>query len=288
MPRRRVTLVALAGVMALALGPPGLATAGGGGSEAYRAALHLSRTIGVRPSSSPAELRAIRYVAARFRAAGLRASIIGFDVPGRGRSHDVIGVYDTPHSCLRIAMAHIDSSPAGRGANDNASGTGVVTALADGMQVVKPTCDVWLAANGAEERFYTRHPDHLGSQALVRRVRKLGRARDLRLALDLDEVGITRNFWLRSREPEARPDVEGAIVKAARAVGVTVRWVRDSGSGNSDHREFERAGLPAAVLEGWGAEDPCRELACDRPGRLDRIALARAQRTAEGVLRRRP
>lgn len=281
MPWRRVTLAAL---VFGALASPAPAAGAKSGSDALRAALHLSRTIGVRPSSSAAELRAVRYVAGRFRAAGLRTSIFGFDVPARGPSHDVVGVLDTPHRCLRIVMGHIDSSPNGPGANDNASGVGVVTALAARLRAIKPSCDVWLAANGAEERFYTRQPDHLGSRALVHRVRKRGRAGDLRLAFDLDEVGITRRFWLHSPQPAPRPKVEGAIVDAARAVGVTVRWVRDSASGNSDHREFEQAGLPAAVLEDWDGQDPCRELACDRPDRLDRIALGRAQRVAERVL----
>jgi Zn-dependent M28 family amino/carboxypeptidase len=181
-------------------------------------------------------------------------------------------------------MAHIDSSPAGEGANDNASGVGVVGALALRLRKLRPPCDVWLAANGAEERFYTHSGDHLGSRALVRRVRSKGRTRDLRFALDLDEVGISRRFWLRSPHSRPRPGVEGKILSAARAAGVPIRWVRDSGSGNSDHREFELAGLRAAVIEGWRGRDPCRELSCDRWQRLDRIALARAQRVAEHVL----
>ena len=38
-----------------------------------------------------------------------------FDVPGRGASRNVIGVYDTEASCLRIVMAHSDTTPGAPG-----------------------------------------------------------------------------------------------------------------------------------------------------------------------------
>ena len=39
----------------------------------------------------------------------------------------------------RIVMAHTDSMPSARGANDNASGIGVVAALAGRLRLVRPT-----------------------------------------------------------------------------------------------------------------------------------------------------
>src|SRR3712207_9203049 len=58
----------------------------------------------------------------RFAAAGLEVEVQRFGVPGRGRSRNVIGVFDTPRTCLRILMAHTDTTPNAPGANDNASG----------------------------------------------------------------------------------------------------------------------------------------------------------------------
>jgi hypothetical protein len=55
-----------------------------------------------------------------------------------------------------------------------------------------------------------------------------------------------------------------------------VRWVRDSGTGNSDHRELALAGLPAMKL--GVRDDPCRHTACDTPARLQRGAFARVLR----------
>jgi hypothetical protein len=251
----------------------------------YDAAIHLSGKIGARPAASRGEARAQRYVASQFRSAGLAVSIDKFAVPGKGTSRNVIGELDGPATCLQVVMGHVDSGPDGPGANDNASGVGVLVALATKLKALNPPCDVWLASTGAEERGYTHAANHLGAAALVARVRRLGRAGDLRFAYDNDEVGRFGRFWLRSPVGSPRPGVEGTILDAAHRAGVTVQWVRDEGSGNSDEREFNLAGMGAAVLEGWHAREPCRELPCDRPGRLQKRSLNRALRITEEVVR---
>jgi aminopeptidase YwaD len=222
-----------------------------------------------------------------FRRAGLHVGTQELRVPRRGRSRNVIGILDTPRSCLRIVMAHADSGPAGPGANDNASGLGVVASLAGRLRLIKPWCDVWLAATGAEERFYTRTPDHLGALALARRARAHHARRRLRWALSLDEVGRDYPFWLRSPAETPRSRVEGALLAAAGRVGASVTWVRDETSGNSDHREFELLGLPGAKLGVGAGGEPCRELACDRPARLDPASLVFARRMTAEALRAR-
>ncbi|MGZ5314634.1 MAG: M28 family metallopeptidase [Solirubrobacterales bacterium] len=252
--------------------------------SAKQAARHIAGRIGSRPAGGRGERRAHAYVAKTFRAAGLAVTTPGFRVPGRGRSHNVIGELDTPRDCLVIVMAHTDSVPPGLGANDNASGVGVLVGLAPRLAGLDPPCDVWLVATGAEERVVIGTDYHVGAAALVKTVRSRGRAGDLRLALSVDMVGRGRRFYLRSPQPSTRPGVEEAVLAAAERAGVTVRWARDSGSGNSDHRELELAGLPAAVLEAWRGEDACHHEGCDRPGRLQAGALARAQRIAAELL----
>jgi hypothetical protein len=160
----------------------------------------------------------------------------------------------------------------------------VLGTLAPRLARLRPGCDVWLVATGAEERVYTGAPDHLGALALARRVRSRGLARRLRWALSLDEVGRGRAFWLRSPAPRSRRGVEGALLGAARRAGVPVSWVRDAGSGNSDHREFELLGMPAAKLGVDGRGDACRHRRCDRPGRLDPVSLRLAVRLVERAL----
>jgi len=239
---------------------------------------------GPRPAASATEARAHRLIARTFRDAGLRVAVQAFNVPGRGRSRNVIGTLDTPSSCLRIAMAHTDSAPSAPGANDNASGLGVVAALASRLRAIKPGCDVWLVATGAEERVYTGSPDHLGALALARRARARGARDRLEWALSLDEVGRDRPFWLRSPAAAPRPQVEGALLRAARRARVSVSWVRDESTGNSDHREFELLGLPGLKLGVGAGGEPCRHTACDRPERLDPTSLLLARRLVETAL----
>jgi hypothetical protein len=139
-------------------------------------------------------------------------------------------------------------------------------------------------ATGAEERVVIGTGYHVGAAALVKAVKNQGRGGDLRVALSVDMVGRGKRFYLRSPEPGVRAGVEGAVLAAARRAGVTVRWARDSGTGNSDHREFELAGLPAAVLQVWRGEDPCHHEGCDRPGRLQKGAINRALRVASELV----
>jgi Zn-dependent M28 family amino/carboxypeptidase len=226
-------------------------------------------------------------MARAFRAGGLRVGIQRVVVPGHGRSRNVIGVLDTPRTCLRIVMAHTDSAAGAPGANDNASGLGVLAALASRLRRLGPGCDVWLVATGAEERVYTGSPDHLGALALARRARARGGRTRLRFALSLDEVGRDRPFWLRSPVGSPRPRVEGALLRAARRAHVPVTWVRDDDTGNSDHREFELLGLPAVKLGVGAGGEPCRHLPCDRPARLDPSSLRQALRLTERALKAR-
>jgi aminopeptidase YwaD len=273
----RAILILSAGIL---LAIPGAAQA----TSPYDAAIHLSGKIGPRPAASKGERRAQAYVASEFRRAGLTVSVDKFRVPGKGLSRNVVGELETPADCLQIVMGHVDSGPDGPGANDNASGVGVLVALAPKLEALKPQCDLWLASTGAEERGYTHTANHLGAAALVGRVKRLGRADDLRFAYDNDEVGRFGRFWLRSPASAPRPGVESEILAAAHRAKVTVQWVRDESTGNSDEREFNLAGLGAAVLEGWRAREPCRELPCDRPGRLQKRSLNRALRIAVELL----
>ena len=285
--RRGATAAALAAAALLAgSGARGAQPAVPVPADAYGVATQIS-SWGPRPATSDREARAHRLVRRVFRRADLRVGVQEFRVPHRGHSRNVIGIYDTPRTCLRIVMAHTDTTPAGPGANDNASGLGVVASLAGRLRLIRPWCDVWLVATGAEERIYTGSPDHLGALALARRARSHGARRRLQFALSLDEVGRDRPFWLRSPAAAPRSRVEGAVLAAAQRVGAPVTWVRDESTGNSDHREFELLGLPGAKLGVGAGGEPCRHMACDRPSRLDRKSLLLARKLAAEALRAR-
>jgi Zn-dependent M28 family amino/carboxypeptidase len=172
--------------------------------------------------------------------------------------------------------------PRAPGAIDNASGVGVLVALAPRLQQIRPSCDVWLVATGSEERGYTGRPNHLGASALLRRLKCKGRVKDLRIALSLDEVGRGRTFHLRSNARRARAKVEKLVLRAVRRAGGHAKWVRDSGTGNSDHREFQLAGLPAAKL--GQPDNRCRHQPCDRARLLRPRTFRLVRRAVERLL----
>ena len=171
-------------------------------------------------------------------------------------------------------MAHADTVPPSPGGEDNASGLGVLAELAARLDATDPPCTVWLVATGAEERIYTGSPDHLGALALTRIV---PRSR-LRYALSIDEVGVGTRLRLRSPVSKPRRRVEREML------GAHVDWQRDSDTGNSDHREFELAGMRGVKL--GTLDNPCRHTACDTPSRLERRTFTLTLRVVERALRR--
>jgi len=76
--------------------------------------------------------------------------------------------------------------------------------------------------------------------------------------------------------------VEGAVIRASQGTGARVRGLRDDGTGNSDHREFQLAGLPAAKL--GQPDNACRHQSCDTPGRLEPRTFRIVRRTVERLL----
>ena len=161
--------------------------------------------------------------------------------------------------CLRVVMAHTDSMPAGPGAEDNASGLGVLAGLAPRLGAIDPRCAVWLVATGAEERLYTGSPDHLGALALARmRPARSGCA----TALSLDEVGVDDAL------PPALAGRRAAPRGRARAAA------RGPGGGGADGLAARRRarGTPTIASSSWPGcaavklgmlDNPCRHQACD-------------------------
>jgi aminopeptidase YwaD len=243
----------------------------------YRFARSLALA-GPRPAAGRLERRAQARVARRFADAGLAVTTQPVPVPRLGRSRNVIGALRRPADCLFVVMAHADTVPPSPGAEDNASGLGLLAALAPRLELLDPPCTVWLVATGAEERIYTGSPDHLGALALRRIVPR----RRLRYALSLDEVGRGASFRLRSPVSAPRRAIERELLAAAAEVGVSLDWQRDSGTGNSDHREFELAGMPGVKL--GALDNPCRHQACDTHGKLRRSAFRRVQRVVEAAI----
>ena len=222
---------------------------------------------GSRPAGSAAERRAHERMARTFRAAGLSVRVQRF-ATARGRSRNVIGRFDGPGTCLRVIMAHTDSMPAGPGAEDNASGLGVLSALAPRLR-------------GALRRVAGRHGRRGAALHGLARPPGRPRAGADRAARAAALRALARRGRHQRPLPPALAGRRAAPRGRARARGSA--WQRDSDTGNSDHREFELAGMRGVKL---GVRDnPCRHMACDTPDRLRKGAFRAAMRVVLGVLR---
>ncbi|HET6562833.1 MAG TPA: M28 family peptidase [Marmoricola sp.] len=216
---------------------------------------HLAGRIGPRHATSAAARRAGRWVAGRFAALGYDVQRPSFQVPGgvswgvpvpAGRSVNVVatsGPVDRsrPHV---VVGAHLDTVPQAPGAEDNASGVGVLLAVAEAVADRRTRLPVVLVAFGAEEpRGPTDDDHHYGSRAYVTAMGPAER-RALRGMVALDRVGVGTVLPVCSAgEPDA---LRAELLAAASRAGV--RSSACTGNRASDHWSFARSGLPGARL----------------------------------------
>ncbi|MGH3012926.1 MAG: M28 family metallopeptidase, partial [Gaiellaceae bacterium] len=162
-------------------------------------------------------------------------------------------------------------------ANDNGSGVGLMLALAESFRDDR---GVLVAALGAEERRETGAGYHLGSRRLTRSL-TANQKEGVRFAVSVDMVGVGTTLNVRGLESSPNRSSR-TLLRAADALGVRASYLRDTGQ--SDHDELTRGGVPAAWLE-W-RWDVCWHQPCDRTHRLRPWKLWQAGRTLrETVLR---
>ncbi len=234
------------------------------GARAKSFVRELTR-LGPRPAGSAAERQAGRLVAGRLRRLSYRLVVQEFSLPRGGVSRNVLGV--SSRRPRVILVAHLDGVGAGPAANDNGSG---VAALLEAARVLRGRPGVWVAALGAEERVETGSALHLGSARLVRGLSPAGR-RAVRLALSLDMVGVGPTLNVRGLEPAPNPSA-ALILRQARAFRLGASYLRDTGQ--SDHAELTRSGVPAAWIQ-W-RWDTCWHRPCDVVRRVEGWKMAAA------------
>lgn len=246
--------------------------------RAVAAVDHLAGRIGPRHATSRAFRRAADWVAAELLEAGYDVRRQAFDVPGgsswgvpveAGRSQNVIATepgFD-PTKPYLVVGAHLDTVPQAPGAEDNASGVGVLLALA--RTDLAARLPVVLVAFGAEEpRGPTDDDHHYGSRHFVASLAAAER-RAVQGMVSLDRVGVGQVVPVGAATGEPTP-----LVRAARRAGVRV--VAQSGQRSSDHWSFVRAGLPGLRI----GSTPYAEYhsAADLPPVVSRAQLARVGR----------
>jgi Zn-dependent M28 family amino/carboxypeptidase len=223
---------------------------------AMETVLHLAGEIGPREATGPAYERASRWVGSRFEMLGYSVQRQQVDVPagnswgvpvGAGTSVNVIAWPPgfTPEQPHLVIGAHLDTVPQAPGAEDNASGIGVMLAVAQAAAIGRTRLPVVFVAFGAEEPRSLTDPEqhHFGSRAYVQALSP--RERDaVRGMVSLDRVGVGVSVPVGTAY-DTDP-VQRQLLAAGRCAGVPVTPDRDQRS--SDHWSFVRAGLPAARI----------------------------------------
>jgi hypothetical protein len=240
----------------------------------------LSVDIGVRRPNTVGDEQTRVVLTEAFEAAGWTVQLDWFDLPQGGQSANVVATWPgrspwmEPHV---VVGAHIDTVPGSPGANDNASGVGVLVAMAHQLADEMPTFPfaLVLVGFGAEEVQVGRGTNHVGSRAWV-----ASWPRPLAM-LSIDMVGngpSTRVVSMRDTDRTARD----RILRAGEDAGIDL-IVADERGAISDHAAFARIGVPAAFL--WTGDDPRWHSPADTFEHVDPGDLQRAGDLALAWLR---
>ncbi|NPC96961.1 M20/M25/M40 family metallo-hydrolase [Nocardioides sp. zg-DK7169] len=263
-------------------------------ATAVAAVRHLAGRIGPRPGTSAAYLRAAAWVQQRLGEAGWRVERQRFATPAgvswgvpvpAGPSVNLVATRGEvrPGRPWLLVGAHLDTVPQAPGAEDNASGVGVLLAVAEALADRRARLPVVLVAFGSEEPRGPGDDDHhYGSRAYVA---DLGAAqrRSLRGMVSLDRVGVGAALPVGSAVGSAGdPDpLRAEVLAAARRAGVAT--LPETGQRSSDHWSFVRAGLPGVRL--GSTPYAGYHSAGDLPEVVEPAQLGRAARTVVAWLR---
>jgi aminopeptidase YwaD len=252
-------------------------------ATAVGAVRHLAGRVGPRHGTSQAYRRAARWVQRQLEALGYDVRQQPFQVPGgtswgvpvrAGPSTNVIAEppgFD-PRDPHFVVGAHLDTVPQAPGAEDNASGVGVLLAVAEAISDAGTRLPVRLVAFGAEEPRGPGDDDHhYGSRHYVSQMGRVER-RALRAMLSLDRVGVGTVMPVCSAGGPTPQ--RAALMRAARRAGVAA--FACGGNRASDHWSFVRNGLPGTRL--GSTPYAAYHSAEDLPSVVNRAQLGRAGR----------
>jgi hypothetical protein len=224
-------------------------------ATAVGAVRRLAGRVGPRPGTSPAYFRAARWVESELTRLGWTVRRQRFHTPAgvswgvpvpAGPSVNLVATRGdvAPGEPWLLVGAHLDTVPQAPGAEDNASGIGVLLATAEALAGHRTRLPVVLVAFGSEEpRGRTDADHHYGSTVYVDSLTRAER-RTLRGMVAMDRVGVGDVVPVGSAfEPDALSD---ELRAAARRAGVPT--LVDTDQKSSDHWSFVQEGMPGARL----------------------------------------
>lgn len=271
-----VIVVLLGAVYGTSLAAPKVGDAGrvAQGDTAFNASIsaehikYLSHTVGARFAGTPNEKRAVDYVKAQLDKMGYKTSLQVFLLPDKRKSYNVVAFLPGKSKKSLIVGAHLDSR-GGPGANDNASGVGVLLELARIAKAQKANpYPIYFVFFGSEERV-GKNPDrhHFGSRYFVKHLSKARRDQMLAM-INIDMVGSGTQFHVRSLKKTAGPAAK-QLIKAGANSGIKLTYLQ--AKEDSDFEAFEKVGIDSAWLQ-W-RKDTTWHTPKDTYSRIDRQKL---------------
>jgi Zn-dependent M28 family amino/carboxypeptidase len=210
---------------------------------------------GVRPGGSEEERLAAEYIAQRLGELGYEPRIETFELPNGTTSRNVIASLPGSASSRSVILgAHFDTKPPSPGANDNASGCGVVLELARLLKAEPAAGRTDFVFYGTEEYLVDAPGDnhHLGSRDHAARLSAEEIANTAAM-ISVDMVGYGTRFHVRTmkRGPQTLSDY---LLGEAKLSGVKLSFLKDLGkTGWSDHEPYELKGIPSVWLQ-WQSD----------------------------------
>ncbi|HUF54626.1 MAG TPA: M28 family metallopeptidase [Dehalococcoidia bacterium] len=171
--------------------------------------------------------------------------------------------------CRIVAGGHYDSVETGPGANDNASGTGVVLEIARGLAADGEFDEVCFALFGAEEIGLVGSSHYVTSNSLA----------GVEAMLNFDMLAVGEGWPLGGTTELV--DLTGEV---AESLGISYRLDSTPGTGGSDHAPFIDAGVPALIFNCFC--DPNYHTAADRFEFLSEQRMVEAGALGLGVIGR--
>lgn len=213
----------------------------------------LAVEIGQRDSGTEGDGMAADYISRSLTTLGWRAEKRPFPLPQGGESWNVVGIppgFDETRPYILLG-GHYDSKN-GPGANDNATGVGIILDIARALDARAANLPVLVVAFGAEERQPTpKRPHHIGSRRYVADMSAAAR-RNLVSMINVDMVGHGDTIVCGRMSTGPREATERCL-RVAKELAIPVRE-RETPDW-SDNGSFLREGMNAAWM--WTGELPC-------------------------------
>lgn len=242
------------------------------GEKAYGHIVFLTKNIGKRVAASVYEEEARDYIKTEFEGMGYKAAIQPFSYRRGGEDYDsnnVIAVKPGKSQKEIIVGAHYDAVSAGEGADDNASGVGVMLEVAEALKNVPTNYTIRFIAFGAEE-VGLQGSNYYASQMTDDEIKNTVAMINLDSLIAGDKMyvhgGIITEFDFDTEEivdrygSEEDGWVRNQALSLAKALGLNIEtnpgldvfdaFPEGSTGSWSDHAPFAKMGIPVAAFEG--------------------------------------